>query len=422
MNQSPTKEILVVKCGGASVATPRRMNLIAAAVAALSKRYSVVVVVSAMGDTTDKLIALGRKIHSGATKAELEALAGPGEDIAAKALTLAVRAIGASVVDLNTHQFRPLAHQDGRLKEIEGEVLVRQRIEEGKIVVVPGYKGVTVNGDIVILGRGASDLLAAALAGRLSHNAPECLYWKDVPGLSPVSPKYVPDAIVFDELTYANARELVPDDDGVLMARCITVAESHRVILRVELAPSIKGQRGQGTRIGPASLVTDLEPAPRPFTAIIPHRDCAVVEVSGVPNRKQWAHRVFGAVGNIVLGNVVQGPGRKTATIAFTVRTGDLERALTLVRKALKRVKGAAVYGRSGFAGLTLSDRRMRDDKGYMERVTGALGKAGVNIELISAPESAIHVTVASRHLRRAAMALATEFGLRRKRVRPPRW
>lgn len=407
-SQSSARPTMVIKCGGRSVSTPQRMRKIAAAVVKHTKDYAVIVVVSAMGDTTDKLIRLAEQIHPGASKVEKEKVSAPGEDIAAQALALAIKAEGAQVRALNTHQFQPLAHPDGRLRQIRGAELVQHYLAQGEIVVVPGYKGVTDEGEIVTLGRGASDLLASALAGTLK--AVLIRPWKDVPGLYPVNPKWVTGATPYDRLTYAEARELAAE--GVLMERCIDVAESHLVPLLVELAPSIPGRRTGGTWIGPASQIDELEPLPSQFVALTVQEDCALVEVAGVPNRKGWAARVFEAVEDIVLGNVVQGPGRRTATIAFTVASADLATALMLTRKRLKRVRGAAVHGRTGLVGLTLTDRRMRKGRGYMKRISRALRNAGVNIELISAPAEKIHVTVEFRHLRRAAQAIAVEFGM----------
>ncbi len=407
-----SRPTLVIKCGGRSVSTPRRMRKIAAAVVKHAKDHAVVVVVSAMGKTTDKLIRLAEQVHSGASQAEKEAVAAPGEDIAAQALALAIKAEGGQVRALNTHQFQPLAYEDGRLRgrlhQIRGAELIQRRLAQGEIVVVPGYKGVTDEGEIVTLGRGASDLLASALAVTLK--AILARYWKDVPGLYPVNPKWVTGAWTYDRLTYAEARELAAE--GVLMERCIDVAESHLVPLLVELAPSISGRRTGGTWIGPASPIDELEPLPSDFVALTTQEDCALVEVAGVPNRRGWAARVFEAVEGIVLGNVVQGPGRRRATIAFTVANEDLSMALMLTRKRLKRVRGATVHGRTGFAGITLTDRKMRKGRGYMKRISRAVRDGGANIELISAPAEKIYVTVVARHLRRAAQATAVEFGM----------
>lgn len=398
---------VVLKYGGATVDGPERLGLVARDVIEQARgERPTVVVVSAMGNMTDDLIALARTIHPHGDMRAWQKLAAAGEDIAANAVALAIAEQQGRVVDLDTHQIGAVAFEDGRLKEIRALRLIKHKLGEGNIVVVPGYKGVTPDGTTMPLGRGASDLLAIALGGQLG------VEWvfikKDVDGMSPVDPDLVPDAIIFDELTYAQAIDV--SDDTVIMDRALELAQEWHVPIRVMRSPSI-GPSDGGTIIRNTSTPRELEPKRRHIVTLKAHRECSLVRVIGIPNREGQAHRVFEAVQEICLGTIIQDQGSETATISFTVEDADLAEVVRLVRS----VHDGEVEQRDGYSALTLADSRMKKGTGYAGRVSGALAKAGVNIGQIAAPAEKIFVAFAAEKLQAAAMAVANEFGLRRR-------
>jgi len=303
----------VLKYGGATVADPKRLALVARDVITEgSGDQPIVVVVSAMGNMTDELIALARQVHPSGNMARWQRVATAGEDIAAMLLTEAITEQGGRVIDLNTHQINAVAFDDGRLQQIKAVSLIQEHLGQGNIVVVPGYKGVTPNGSTTPLGRGASELLAIALGIPLHLNAEEVMLEKDVDGLSPADPDLVPDTIIFSELDYDQALKV--SDDTVVMDRALKLARRWHVPVRVKRSPSIGPSTG-GTLMRDASTPEELEPLERNIVVLRAHRACSLVRVVGVRNEKGQAFRLFRALKNICLGNVIQDQGDETIMV-----------------------------------------------------------------------------------------------------------
>ncbi len=414
--------VIVQKYGGATVADEDKLAAVARHVIATAAERPTAVVVSAMGDMTDELIARARRVYPSGPRHAWERMAAPAEDIAAMMLAGAIAQQGGRVVDVNTHQVGVVAAEDGSLREIRAVDLIKDRLAEGNVVVLPGYKGVTPDGSTKPLGRGASDLLAIALGIPGHLNAEEVVILKDEDGLSPTDPKVVPGVRIFDELTYPQALRV--SNNGPLMNRAIELAQNHGVPVRVMRSPSIGASTG-GTLIRNFSTPQVLEPPRRDVVILRVHRATSLVRIGNIPNRPGEAFRVFNAVRAICLGRVIQDQGTDTATISFTVDTDKVTEVREKVaaaycqareecgdaelRKAYDRVE---VQVRDGYAGLSLIDPRMEEASGYMADVSEALWRASVNIAMISAPDDHIHVSCAPNQLQPAAQALAAKYGM----------
>ncbi len=400
----------VLKYGGAAVGTLERLNIVAQDVLAEHRSgHGVVVVVSAMGDETDELLALVRNVNPGASRTFQDMVVQTGEVKAVGLLAAAIERYGdGNVVAFTSQQVGFLGSDDrdsARLVQVRGVSLIRRALAEGKIVIVPGFQAVTSAGSLVTLGRGGSDLTAVALAVVLKARC--CVFKKDVDGLSPVDPRLVPDALIFEELDYDAAKDVA--QDRVLMDRAISLAQAHGVPLRVVRSPSIGPSTG-GTTIRSASTHEALEPKLQPITAVSADSNLALVKILGIPDRPGQAMKLFSAVRDVSLNDAIQAEGTgRSAVISFLVSAMRLPDALARIHTVHR-----SVQGKEGYVALTVFDRRMRRDPAYLARVTGALARARANISLISTSGPAITVGIKSADLARGARALADEFELRR--------
>lgn len=245
---------LVMKFGGASVATPEHFAQIADIISLRFAQYSrIVVVVSAMGDSTDQLLALAKRVNANPPKREQDMLISVGERISISLLAMALALKGKEAISFTGSQSGIITcsrHSEARIVDVRPHRLLRA-LEEGKIVIVAGFQGVSREGEITTLGRGGSDTSAVALAVALGADKVE--FYKDVLGVYTVDPKKHSDAALLSTLTYGEALEIVKNGAKVLHARCIELAEKNQVPLHVLsfLDPS------QGTMIEDAQFLLD---------------------------------------------------------------------------------------------------------------------------------------------------------------------
>lgn len=242
---------IVMKFGGASVATPEQFALIAEIIKRQKERYPrIVVVVSAMGDTTDQLIGLAKRVHVDPPRRELDMLVSVGERISIALLAMALAAKGVEAISFTGSQSGIITcgrHTDARVVDVRPLRLERE-LEKGKVVIVAGFQGVSRQGEITTLGRGGSDTSAVALGVALGAEKVE--FYKDVQGIAAEDPKVKPGAPVFSNLTYAEALEIVQKGAKVLHGRCIQLAQKNYLPLYVR---SFKAEL-PGTIIGDLSV------------------------------------------------------------------------------------------------------------------------------------------------------------------------
>lgn len=405
------EKIIVQKYGGSSVATFERMDKIAAHIVETAKSKKVVVVVSAMGDETNRLKQLAKEISRGPPpEAELDKLLVTGEEQSAALLTMAINALGQKAVSLTGFQIRletDETHGKAKVKGIRNIDRINELLDKNIVVVVAGFQGVKEGTDeIVTLGAGGSNLTAIALAGALKT---ECENYTDVDGVYAIDPRIVPGAKRFANITYPQMLELSVAGAGVLMDRAVMLAQNLGVKIKVLLSPSFGPSTG-GTLIYSESTTQDMEGSIRSQPAVAIQKGMSLVKIANIPNRPGIAANIFQVLSsiNIIDSVVAQTEEEKTGNVSLLCLTEDLPK----VKTALQKIKELKIAGDFEVAGLTLIDFPMKEESGYLYKVCKALAEAGVNIEMLSSAAISILVVVKKENLDKAATALGKEFNL----------
>jgi len=402
--------LIVQKYGGTSVGSVARIQAVAAQVHALAKSgHQVAVVVSAMGDSTDRLIELAREVCPDPDPREMDALLATGEMVSTALLAMALRKDGCGARSYNALQL-PIETTGlpGRARiERVGCDGLRQDLAAGVVPVVAGFQGRAANGDITTIGRGGSDTTAVALAVALK--ADECQILTDVDGVYTTDPRMVPEARRLPAVSFEEMLELAGQGSRVLHLRSVEFAARHGMKLRVL----------SSFEPGPGTLICEENPnveAPV-VSGIAFNRDEAAIAVTQVPDEAGVAHAILAPVAAAAIEVdmiVINAPQGGRVDLSFTVHRDDYARALGLARDAAKRYAGAAVAGDDRVAKLAVVGSGMRSHAGVAATLFATLGKEGINVRLVSTSEIKISVLVAERDLERAVRALHAAYGLDR--------
>ena len=405
--------LVVQKYGGSSVTDAERIKRVADRIVATRRAgHDVVVVVSAMGDTTDELLELAQQVSPVADGRELDMLLTAGERISMALLAMAVNALGytaqsftgsqAGVITTSTHgRARIIDVTPGR---------IRTALEHGNVAIVAGFQGVAQDTkDITTLGRGGSDTTAVALAAAL--NADICEIYSDVDGVFTADPRIVPNAKRLTNITYEEMLEMAACGAKILMLRCVEYGRRYGVPIHVRSSFSNK----------PGTIITgsmeDLEMEQAIITGVAHDRSEAKVTVVGVPDKPGQAAAIFGAMADaainidMIVQNVsTRGTGR--TDVSFTLPRAEGPVAI----EALQRIQDAV-----GFEELTYDDHvgklsligaAMKSNPGVSARLFGALSAAGINIEMISTSEIRISVVCRDTELDDAVRSVHDAFEL----------
>ena len=402
--------LIVQKYGGTSVGSVARIHAVAGQVRALAKQgHQVAVVVSAMGDSTDRLIELAREVCPDPNARELDALLATGEMVATALLAMALRKAGCGARSYNALQL-PIETTGpagrARIERVDCGQLGKD-LSDGIVPVIAGFQGRAANGDITTIGRGGSDTTAVALAVVLK--ADECQILTDVDGVYTTDPRMVPEARRLPRVSFEEMLELSGQGSRVLHLRSVEFAARHNMKLRVLSS----FERGPGT------LICEENPnveAPV-VSGIAFNRDEAVIAVTQVPHEAGVAHAILSPVAeaSIEVDMIVVNPPRDgRVDLSFTVHRDDYARSLELTRSAAARYAGAAVAGDDRVAKLAVVGSGMRSHAGVAARLFETLGKEGINVRLVSTSEIKISVLVAEKDLERAVHALHRAYGLER--------
>jgi len=400
--------LIVAKFGGTSLASA---DMIRRAARRVIRRKlqgnSVVVVVSARGQTTDELYGLAYEIAKEPSRRELDMLVSTGEQVSVALMAIAIQVLGhkavsflASQINLQTDSY----HTKAKIKSIDQEK-IKRALSEGNIVVVAGFQGVDEQGNITTLGRGGSDTTAVALAAVL--NADLCEIYTDVDGVYTADPRLVPKARKLDQVSYDEMLELASLGAGVLHGRSVEFAKKYDVPLLVRSSFS--------TRSG--TLVTeetkDMEDVVIRGAALA--RDAARITIRGVPDRPGVAARVCQAVAakNINVDMIVQNSSTSgRADISFTVPKQDLKEAIEAARKLKNELGARGVHADSRIAKLSVVGVGMRSHAGVAEKMFSALAKEKVNIQMISTSEIKISCIIDDSSAQKALRAVHKAFEL----------
>ena len=402
--------LIVQKYGGTSVGSVARIHAVAAQIAALAgEGHQVAVVVSAMGDSTDRLIELAREVCPDPDARELDALLATGEMVSTALLAMALKQCGREARSYNALQL-PIATVGpagrARIHSVECAAL-KEDLAAGTVPVVAGFQGRAANGDITTIGRGGSDTTAVALAVVLG--ADECQILTDVDGVYTTDPRMVPEARRLPRVSFEEMLELAGQGSRVLHLRSVEFAARHKMKIRVL----------SSFEPGPGTLICEEDPkveAPV-VSGIAFNRDEAAIAVTQVPHQPGVAAALLKPVSDASIEVdmiVVNAPRADLVDLSFTVHRDDYARALELTRQAAAKYPGAAVAGDDRVAKLAVVGSGMRSHAGVASKLFETLGAEGINVRLVSTSEIKISVLVAEAELERAVRALHKAYGLDR--------
>jgi len=401
--------IIVQKYGGTSVVDAERVQAVAGRVVqAREAGHDVVVVVSAMGETTDELLALANRITPTPEPRELDMLLTAGERIAMSVLAIALNARGCRAASYTGSQAGIITDtQHGRAKIVEiRPARIRESLEAGNVVIVAGFQGLSTTYDITTLGRGGSDTTAVALAAALSADA--CEIYTDVPGVFTADPRIVPGARKIDRISYEGMLELAAGGARVLQLRSVEYARRNNVRVHV---------RSSFTDEGGTWVVEEDEPGMEQalISGVALDVEEAKVTLEEVPDRPGIAASIFKAVAadGINVDMIVQNVSHEGKTdVSFTVPREDLTRLERLLSGVVKDV-GAFRFSTDGdIAKISLVGAGMKSHPGVAADMFDALASEGVNIEMISTSSIRISCVVRAADAERAVQAIHTRFGL----------
>jgi len=400
--------IIVQKYGGTSVGTAARIRRVSRRIAATVKQgHQVVAVVSAMGHTTDRLIALAQSINPEPPARELDMLVANGETITAPLVAMCLQGMGVPAISLSGLQagVRTSAqHSKARIQDIKPERIL-ETLRGGKVAVVAGFQGVTADFEVTTLGRGGSDTTAVALAAAL--NAGSCEIYTDVDGIFTADPRLVKTARKLSHIQYNEMLELAAVGARVMHPRAVEIGELYGVPIHVRSS----FHEGVGTMIVAHVPMEDR----KRVRGIAEESNVAKITVVGVPDRPGIAAAIFEPLGaaGISVDVIVQNIGRSRRTdLTFSVAQSDLKAAEKLVKAAAKTIGATRVASASGIAKLSIVGTGMLGTPGIAGRMFRALADAGINIEMISTSEIRITCLVARDQVEKGVRVLHKTFDL----------
>jgi aspartate kinase len=400
--------VIVQKYGGTSVGTAARIRRVSRRIAAtVQQGHKVVAVVSAMGHTTDRLIALAQSINPDPPARELDMLVANGETITAPLVAMCLQGMGVPAISLSGLQagVRTSAHHSkARIQDIKPERIL-EALREGKVVVVAGFQGVTEDFEVTTLGRGGSDTTAVALAAALK--AESCEIYTDVDGIFTADPRLVKTARKLTHIQYDEMLELAAVGARVMHPRAVEIGELYDVPIHVRSS----FHEGVGTMIVAHVPMEER----RRVRGIAEESNVAKITVVGVPDRPGIAAAIFEPLGaaGISVDVIVQNIGRSRHTdLTFSVAETDLKAAEKLVKVAAKAIGAKRVSSAGGIAKLSIVGTGMLGMPGIAGRMFRALADAGINIEMISTSEIRITCLVARDQVQKGVRVLHKTFEL----------
>ena len=406
MAVSQIRDVVVQKYGGSSVATPEKICAVADRIKqSLQPGQSMAVAVSAMGKTTDQLIALAHQVSARPQGREMDLLLTAGEQIAVSLLGLALQERGLPAISLTANQCG--IETDGmfnraRIRRVNTSRLHRE-LEAGKVVVVAGFQGVTDNDDLTTLGRGGGDITGAAIAAAL--NASVCEICTDVDGVYFADPSKVKHAVLIPELTYEEAIELAASGAKVLHPRAAEICLEHRVPIHVRSSFHMKP--GTWIREGAESMERAA------VVGVSGDRKITKISLLNVPDEPGIAARVFQRLAEeeINIRLIIQSAAAQhRAGITFIVDADSTDKVEKLIPRWKADGIASDVEIERNVAKISVVGSRLSSTPGLAARMFAALGREGINIDCISSSEMKVACVVADEHLDRGVRAVHDEF------------
>ena len=400
--------LIVQKYGGSSVATAERILSVARRIVATKDAgNSVVVVVSAMGKTTDELISLSQQVAPEPDERELDLLLSTGETVSCTLMAMALRGMGHEAVSLTAGQAG--IHTDsfyGRasIKSVDSTRL-RRELDAGKIVIVAGFQGITDEFDVTTLGRGGSDTTAVAIAVALK--ADRCDIFTDVDGVYTADPRLVPQASKLDEISYQDMLEMAQLGSKVMHPRSVELGEAYGVPIMVRSSFNDE----PGTLI---HEVSRMETRSR-VRGIAHDLNVGKIALVGVPDRPGLAASVFQPLAEAVISVdvIVQNVTVEGATdLSFTVARGDLPKAMRIIEPVAQRITAKQLLSSDNQGKVSVVGAGIQSAPGIAATTFQALYEAGINIEMITTSEIRITCIVDREKVQVAVQKLHATFEL----------
>jgi len=399
--------LIVKKFGGSSVADKERIFHVAArCIEDYKAGHDVIVVLSAMGKTTDGLLAQAADINPNASKRELDMLLTTGEQICVSLMAMAMSSLGVPAISLNAFQVQmhtTSAYGNSRLLRIDSE-RIRHELESHKIVIVTGFQGVNKREDYTTLGRGGSDTTAVALAAALHADA--CEIYTDVEGVYTADPRVVPDAKKLSEITYDEMLEFSSLGAKVLHNRSVEMAKRYGVQLVVRSSLS----REEGTIVKENAQMEGML-----VSGVAADKNTARISVIGVRNEPGIAFKIFRCLSNknISVDIILQSIGREgTKDISFTVARTDLKEALAALEAGRDSFTAQEITHEENVAKVSIVGAGMESNSGIAAKMFEALYNANINIKMIGTAEIRITVLIDEADVVRAMRAVHDAFDL----------
>ena len=397
--------LIVKKFGGTSVGDQERiMNVARRCAEEYSKGNDVVVVLSAMGKTTDILLKTAREINPKAPKRELDMLMTTGEQTSVALMAIALDSLGIPAVSLNAFQVRmetTSVYGNARLKKIDKERILHE-LASRKIVIVTGFQGVNRYEDYTTLGRGGSDTTAVALAAALHADA--CEIYTDVDGVFTADPRIVPGARKLSEITYDEMLDLATCGAGVLHNHSVEMAKKYGVPLVVRSSLN----NSEGTIVKEVTSVERML-----ISGVALDENAARISVMGLKDEPGIAFKLFNllAKNNVNVDIILQSIGReKTKDISFTVNEEDVENAIRIIEENKERLTFHEVTSNLDVAKVSIVGAGMTSNPGVAAKMFEALYNVGININMISTSEIRITVLVKKKDGEKAMNAIHEAF------------
>ncbi len=400
--------LIVQKYGGTSVGDADKIKNVARRVAAVKNSgKNIVVVVSAMGDTTDDLIELSRKINPNPEPRELDVLLSTGELISSTLLTMALHAMGMKAISLSGAQAgieTDGLYSHARIVHIEPKRIVKE-LEQGNIVIVAGFQGMSSDRDVTTLGRGGSDTTAVALAASLKADIAEI--YTDVDGVFTADPRMVPDARRLEEIRYDEMLEMATLGAKVMHPRAVEVGELYNMPILV--ACSFNNNPGTIIHGGVSMEIRNK------VRGIAHDLNVAKISIIGVPDRPGIAANIFDplAKANISVDTIVQNASvNNIADLSFTVARSDVDKALSIINPVVKSIKARDCVSDATLAKVSIIGTGMQNAPGYAATMFRTLYEKGINIHLITTSEIRITCIISEDNVKTALQALHKVFEL----------
>jgi len=400
--------VVVQKYGGSSVADPDKIRNVARRIAnTYDAGNQVVVVISAMGDTTDDLIALAHKINDHPDSREMDFLLSTGEIVSSTLMAMALHKMGYKAISLNGRQagiWTDNSYSKAKILKVESDRIVGE-LNKGNIVIVAGFQGITGESDVTTLGRGGSDTTAVALA--ISLRASVCQRFTDVDGIYTADPRFCSEARKLKEIVYDEMLELTCCGSKAMHYRAVELAGAYN--MPVLVASSFNEAPGTLIHGGESMEVRNK------VRGIAHDLDVAKITLTGIPHQPGIAASIFEPLteAGISVDTIVQNAFQADTTdLTFTVSKEDLKKAMDVIQSMAKSIRAKEVVSDSRLGKVSIVGTGMLNTPGYASKMFSALSKENINIQLITTSEIRITCIIDESRVKDAVRALHKAFEL----------